>query len=53
MFVFPKGYSCKYSTYSFQDDATKEILHFELVQVNKHRYLLLLCEIFVQLLSRQ
>ncbi|XP_076128204.1 uncharacterized protein LOC143109377 [Alosa pseudoharengus] len=29
------GYSCKYSTYSFQDDATKEILHFELVQVTE------------------
>lgn len=30
------GYSAKYSTYSFQDDATKEIMHFELVQVNQH-----------------
>ncbi|KAL2076360.1 hypothetical protein ACEWY4_028061 [Coilia grayii] len=29
------GYSCKYSMYSFQDDATKEIVHFELVQVTE------------------
>lgn len=30
------GFSAKYSTYSFMDDATKEIVHFELVQVNQH-----------------
>lgn len=33
-YVSPKGYSSKYSTYSLQDDATKEIVYFELVQVN-------------------
>ena len=34
VYVFPTGYSSKYGTYSFQDDATKEIVHYELVQVN-------------------
>ncbi|XP_078020968.1 uncharacterized protein LOC117272855 [Epinephelus lanceolatus] len=29
------GFSSKYSTYSFQDDATKEIVHFELVEVTE------------------
>ncbi|XP_077065543.1 uncharacterized protein LOC143718343 [Siphateles boraxobius] len=29
------GFSSKYCTYSFQDDATKEIIHFELVQVTE------------------
>ncbi|XP_039645394.1 uncharacterized protein LOC120551889 [Perca fluviatilis] len=29
------GFSAKYSTYSFMDDATKEIVHFELVQVTE------------------
>ncbi|XP_063074114.1 uncharacterized protein LOC134464652 isoform X2 [Engraulis encrasicolus] len=29
------GFSAKYSTYSFQSDTTKEIVHFELVQVTE------------------
>ncbi|KAF1381248.1 hypothetical protein PFLUV_G00151640 [Perca fluviatilis] len=29
------GFSAKYCTYSFQDDATKEIVHFEFVQVTE------------------
>ncbi|KAM4567181.1 uncharacterized protein PAE49_010598 [Odontesthes bonariensis] len=29
------GFSSKYSTYSFQDDTTKEIVHVELVQVTE------------------
>ncbi|KAL7372307.1 hypothetical protein ABVT39_013647 [Epinephelus coioides] len=33
--TYTASYSAKYSTYSFQDDATKEILHFELVQVTE------------------
>lgn len=31
---YSTGYSAKYTTYSFQDDETKKIAHFELVQVN-------------------
>ena len=34
VFVLSTGYSSKYGTYSFQDDATKEIVHYERVQVN-------------------
>lgn len=30
---FSTGFSSKYSTYSFQDDSAKEIVHFELVEV--------------------
>ncbi|XP_056099072.1 uncharacterized protein LOC130077763 [Rhinichthys klamathensis goyatoka] len=29
------GFSSKYSTYSFQDDVSKEIVHYELVQVTE------------------
>ena len=30
---FTSKFSSKYSTYSFQDNGTKEIVHFELVEV--------------------
>ena len=33
------GFSAKYGTYSFMDDMTKEIIHFDLVHVSRCSYL--------------
>lgn len=50
---YVSGFSSKYSGYSFQDDSTKLIIHFELVQVKKMHNCIVIKEIlcYVSVLS--